>query len=324
MNKKAEKSKNIKRATINKSAKSKVNKNVKEAISKKWYWIGGAGAFAVLAAITVGLIIYYVEPTVARLNRIRLDVTDVSHEMGQAEDMLIWEYFAMFPEDDEVDFDREFRGELTFGRVVREEAAKIAARTRLYEDYARRLGVTLMGGESLQDIMRMVTHEIIADPDEFARFEQYMPEDLSADAERRANDLLARALGGEDFDVLIATYGEDPGMHGNPDGYTFGAGVMVPEFEQATRELEIGEISGLVRSQFGFHIIKRVEPNPENSMGGDVSEDLELLGAKHILISADGQSFEDRQMQAVSLAFEAMLERDLVLLPALDRVPIEP
>ena len=321
MSKKAEKSKNIKRATLNKNAKSKSTKKAKESIDKKWYWIGGAAAIAVIAAITVGLSIYYVEPTAARINRTSLNISAVGHEMRLAEEMLIWEYYTMFP-DEEVDFDRIFRDDITFGRAVREEAARLAALTRLYEDHARRRGIALAGNEDVHHLASIVAEDIIADPDEFARFEQYMPEDAATDAENRANDILARARGGEDFDVLIATYGEDPGMQGNPDGYTFTAGVMVPEFEQATRELAIGEISDLVRSQFGFHIIKRVEPNPDNVMG-DPSGDDELLGAKHILIAAEGPSPETRMRQAVTGAFEAMVDRDLVFLPALDRVPIE-
>jgi len=322
MNKKAERSKHIKRATLNKSATGKINKSEQKVIEKKWFWIGGAATFVVLAAITVGLIMYYVEPTVARVNRLSLNVSDVSREMRQAEDMMTWEYFGMFPEDEVIDYDRVFRGDMTFGRAVREEAARMAAFNGLYRDYARRLGIPLMGDESLQHLISVVTQEIVSNSDEFARFEQYMAADESADAEDRANAILARALGGEDFDVLIATYGEDPGMEGNPDGYTFTAGMMVPEFEQGTRELEIGEISGLVRSQFGYHIIKRVEPNPDNVMGG-AAEGEELLGAKHILIATDGLSLEDRMWDAVSIGFEAMVDRDLVLLSALDRVPID-
>jgi peptidyl-prolyl cis-trans isomerase C len=39
----------------------------------------------------------------------------------------------------------------------------------------------------------------------------------------------------------------------------FGKGMMVPTFEKAVFQLMPGEVSGIVRTQFGFHIIKRVK-----------------------------------------------------------------
>lgn len=73
-----------------------------------------------------------------------------------------------------------------------------------------------------------------------------------------AEDILARAQAGEDFDALIAEYGEDPGMSSNPDGYIFTEGDMVDEFYQGTLALEENGISGLVESAYGYHIIKRM------------------------------------------------------------------
>ena len=120
-----------------------------------------------------------------------------------------------------------------------------------------------------------VSLEIIATPGEIERFGIYV-ETLAAkhilvsfdqhsdgdEAREIASGLTERARAGEDFDTLVRTYGQDPGMLANPQGYTFGPGMMVPEFEQGTRDLEIGGISEPIQSAFGFHIIKRVEPDP--------------------------------------------------------------
>lgn len=71
-----------------------------------------------------------------------------------------------------------------------------------------------------------------------------------------AEDVLSRVKSGEDFVKLMTEYGEDPGA--SEDGYTFTYGEMVTEFEEATFALEENEISDLVQSTYGYHIIKRL------------------------------------------------------------------
>ena len=187
--------------------------------------------------------------------------------------------------------------------------------------YASRNDIPLRGNESPAQVAAEVMFDITTRPELFADFEHHMPAG-SLPGEDVANDILARARAGEDFDMLIAAYGEDPGMQANPDGYTFTSGVMVAEFEQATRELAIGEISDLVPTQFGFHIIKRVEPNPDNLMGEYVPGE-ELLGAKHILISGEGPSREELMHDAIMRGFEEKLAgADLVFLNRLDNVSL--
>ncbi|TYQ16684.1 UNVERIFIED_CONTAM: peptidyl-prolyl cis-trans isomerase C [Acetivibrio alkalicellulosi] len=72
-----------------------------------------------------------------------------------------------------------------------------------------------------------------------------------------AEEVLQKARNGSDFEALIEEYGEDPGMMGNDDGYIVAPnGQFVPEFESTSLALEEGEISDLVPTQFGYHIIK--------------------------------------------------------------------
>lgn len=72
-----------------------------------------------------------------------------------------------------------------------------------------------------------------------------------------AEELLARIDAGEDFAALADEYSEDPGRLANPDGYTFTRGRMVAEFEEAAYALSEGGHSGLVKTDYGFHIILR-------------------------------------------------------------------
>lgn len=62
------------------------------------------------------------------------------------------------------------------------------------------------------------------------------------------------------FDELMNEYSEDTGLESNPDGYVFTAGKMVEEFENATRALEFGQVSDIVETSYGYHIILRLDP----------------------------------------------------------------
>lgn len=84
---------------------------------------------------------------------------------------------------------------------------------------------------------------------------------ISAETENAAElakEVAERAAAGEDFDALIAEYGEDPGMLTNPDGYVFTEGDMVDEFYQGTLALGMNEISEPIASSYGWHIIQRL------------------------------------------------------------------
>lgn len=73
-----------------------------------------------------------------------------------------------------------------------------------------------------------------------------------------AEELLGRIKSGEDFETLKEEYGEDQGVEGNNDGYYFTKGQMIESFENTVKALEPGEISDIVESVYGYHIIRRL------------------------------------------------------------------
>lgn len=76
-----------------------------------------------------------------------------------------------------------------------------------------------------------------------------------------AEEILARLQESDDMETLFANladfHSEDTGRAAYPTGYIFTEGTMVSEFENAVKELEVGELSGLVKSTYGYHIILR-------------------------------------------------------------------
>ena len=78
-----------------------------------------------------------------------------------------------------------------------------------------------------------------------------------------ANKILLKVNMGENFDELIQKYGEDLYMFNNDDGYYVCRGTLHEAFEDAAFSLDVGEVSGVVKTNAGYSIIKRYEKDTE-------------------------------------------------------------
>jgi parvulin-like peptidyl-prolyl isomerase len=83
---------------------------------------------------------------------------------------------------------------------------------------------------------------------------------------RQAAEIAARAKGGEDFAALARQYSQDGTREQGGDLGFFGRGRMVAPFEEAAFALRPGEVSDVVESPFGYHVI-RVEERRQQDLG---------------------------------------------------------
>jgi foldase protein PrsA len=82
---------------------------------------------------------------------------------------------------------------------------------------------------------------------------------ILVNSESQANELKDRIDSGEFFEVLAKEYSKDGSAARGRDLGSFGPGRMVKPFEEAAFDLKPGEVSAPVKTQFGYHLIKRYE-----------------------------------------------------------------
>ena len=132
-----------------------------------------------------------------------------------------------------------------------------------------------------------------ASDEEVKEYLEKHPE-LDSDKKNRekAEEVLKRVRAGGDFAQLAKEFSTDPGSKdkGGDLGW-FGRNQMVAEFEKAAYALKPGEISGLVKTEHGYHIIKLEERKTETKEG----QTEEKLHARHILIGEPRNPFAPPQ-----------------------------
>lgn len=95
--------------------------------------------------------------------------------------------------------------------------------------------------------------------EEFNQTEQVRASHILVEDEATAQEVLKKINAGEDFAELAKEYSTDSSAENGGDLGFFGTGQMVEEFEEAAWALDIDEVSDIVKSEHGYHIIKKTD-----------------------------------------------------------------
>ncbi len=167
---------------------------------------------------------------------------------------------------------------LAVGMTENELKAKAAQEATAKAVLKRQLKVTVTDAE-LRDYytnhpadfevpeMAHVQHILLMTVDPASRPPTPLPTNTIAMKRQQIDGLLKRARAGEDFGALARKYSEDPGSKDNGGELPeFPKGQMLPEFEEAAFSLTNNQISDVVTTVYGFHIIKLLSIKPAHTL----------------------------------------------------------
>ena len=150
-------------------------------------------------------------------------------------------------------------------------------------------------------------------------------ERTKADADKIATDTLAKIKAGGDMPKLMKELSEDPGSKDNGRIYDVSAKArMVEPFKNLSLRLKLGE-AGLVKTQFGWHVIKRVPPPPPDALESvDIlarKPETEKAKVKHILLGwVDTHADDERGKKRTRAELEKLVKETVAKLKKGDAI----
>ena len=223
---------------------------VKEAESRAGRSVPPAERDAVYRGLLDRVILFKLLSTEAKVRGITVTPAEVTERIGQIK--------QQFPS--EAEFQKELtKRHTTMAQLEDEQRRDLLHAKTIEAEVAPRLTITQ------QELDAFYT----GNPDQFKEQESVRASHIlfgvakdaapaaKAATKTEAEGVLKRAKAGEDFAALAKQYSKDPGSAAvGGDLNFFPKGQMVPAFDAAAFALKPGEISGLVETEFGFHIIK--------------------------------------------------------------------
>jgi hypothetical protein len=230
-----------------------------------------------------------------------------SEDLGEA----LEEAFAYYGGEENLKAMLEKDG-LEYSVFERQQKAAVMADALEYELFQRPGAPHAVTEEEMREAYEAnyarAKHILISTLDENA---QPLPEEARGERKALAESLLERARAGEDFESLIAAFGEDPGMEGSPEGYLFTWGETDSIFEEAAFALAPDEISELTESRYGFHIIKRCPLEYDGEAYENIKEDVSRTARYAKMQDMMREWMEDMEVEI----YYDLIEKDKSLSP---------
>jgi len=130
---------------------------------------------------------------------------------------------------------------------------------------------------------------------------------------KQLEDILKRARAGEDFAKLAKEFSEDPGVKQNNGEYTFSReDPFITEFKAAAFSLNTNQVSDIVTTQYGYHIIKLLEKMPAKKLAlSEVSTNIkDYLTAQEMQNKAPGLLAKMKKDASVEILDERLKSKD--------------
>ena len=191
------------------------------------------------------------------------------------DDLINQELLYMYAKDNKIDQDEEFRNEMK----------------RVEENVLKQYVINkILTSVKLTEEEKKAFFE--AQKQSFSKPETASAKHILVDSEEKANDILGKINAGEvSFEDAAKEHSTCPSKDAGGDLGTFGRGQMVTEFETAVFNMNNGEVSGPVKTQFGYHLIK-LENKNESSIP-EYDEVAEEVG-KTLLFQKQGEVYQQK------------------------------
>ena len=191
------------------------------------------------------------------------------------DDLVNQELLYMYAKENNMDQDEEFRSEMK----------------RVEENVLKQYVINkILTSVKLTEEEKKAFYE--AQKSNFSKPETASAKHILVDTEEKANEILNKINAGEvSFEDAAATHSSCPSKDAGGDLGTFGKGQMVPEFEEAVFNMNKGEVSKPVKTQFGYHLIKL--ENRNESTIPEYDEVAEEVG-KTLLFQKQGEVYQEK------------------------------